>query len=370
MARAPAVAAAGRDAVAGLRRGARRRHRAARRAADRRRRAARPRRRLPARRLLQPARRRGPGPAGRRCGGAAAARRCRALVADDRAGTRAARGADASCSSSSASPTARRSGEARDDFRAQAVAVRAWVAHRAPEPYRSERRPRRHLEAGARPLPHLRPGARGRAARCACSSSPTSRRPAVQRDPDQRPNSVVAGPDNPALGTASPVSRRAAGLRRVARGPTQSRHRRDRPRRRTGEVVGHRVRARALRRAGGVVEDAGRRHRGDVVDEQRQRRRRGARPRSASSGRRSEQQRDRLLEQLADAREELRGVGAVEDAVVAGQRDVHRVAARRARRRGRPARGAMRADGEDRGLRRVDDRREARSRRTCRGSRP
>ena len=39
-----------------------------------------------------------------------------------------------------------------------------------------------------------------------------------------------------------------------------------------------------------------------------------------------ERQREGLLEQLADASEELRGVGAVEDAVVAGQRDAHRVA--------------------------------------------
>src|SRR4051812_41783040 len=41
---------------------------------------------------------------------------------------------------------------------------------------------------------------------------------------------------------------------------------------------------------------------------------------------RSERQRQRLLEQLADARQELRPVGSVEDAVVAHERQRHRVA--------------------------------------------
>ena len=87
-------------------------------------------------------------------------------------------------------------GEARDDFRAQSVAVRAWVAHRAPRAVPQQRRPRRHLEAGAGPLPHVRPRARGPPRLCLLVFTDQSP-PAVQRDPDQRPNSVVAGPDNP-----------------------------------------------------------------------------------------------------------------------------------------------------------------------------
>ena len=41
-----------------------------------------------------------------------------------------------------------------------------------------------------------------------------------------------------------------------------------------------------------------------------------------------QRQRGGLFEQLADAREEASGVGAVEDAVVAGQGDGHRAAGR------------------------------------------
>ena len=52
---------------------------------------------------------------------------------------------------------------------------------------------------------------------------------------------------------------------------------------------------------------------------------------------RLEREQERLLEPLADAPQELRGVGAVEDAVVAGQREAHDVADRRPRRRARPA---------------------------------
>src|SRR6185369_10146235 len=45
-----------------------------------------------------------------------------------------------------------------------------------------------------------------------------------------------------------------------------------------------------------------------------------------SMGSRSGEQRERSFEQLAHAREELSGVGAVEDAVVAAEREVHQVA--------------------------------------------
>ncbi len=66
----------------------------------------------------------------------------------------------------------------------------------------------------------------------------------------------------------------------------------------------------------------------------------------------------RLLEVLADLREELRGVGAVEDAVVAGERELHHRAHDDLAVADHGPR-LERADGEDRRLRRVDHRDEA-----------
>src|SRR4051794_23690410 len=60
---------------------------------------------------------------------------------------------------------------------------------------------------------------------------------------------------------------------------------------------------------------------------------------------------ERLLEVLADAREELRGVGAVEDAVVAGEGELHHRAHGHLAVADHGPR-LERADGEDRGLRR------------------
>src|SRR5918994_769783 len=69
---------------------------------------------------------------------------------------------------------------------------------------------------------------------------------------------------------------------------------------------------------------------------------------------RSERQGERVLEPLADAAEELGRVGAVEDAVVAGERELHdRPDLHLAVARDRPRRHL--ADGQDGGLRRVDD---------------
>src|SRR5919112_1059280 len=69
-----------------------------------------------------------------------------------------------------------------------------------------------------------------------------------------------------------------------------------------------------------------------------------------------ERESERLLEQVLDARQELRAVGPVEDAVVADERERHLVARDHA-----PLvvhRGLLGelADGQDRRLRRVDDR--------------
>ena len=88
-------------------------------------------------------------------------------------------------------------GEARDDFRAQSAAVRAWVAHRAPEPYRGNIGRADTLEAGTGPLPHVRPGGAGRAARCACSSSPTSRRRPSSATPTSARTAWWPGPTTP-----------------------------------------------------------------------------------------------------------------------------------------------------------------------------
>ena len=87
-------------------------------------------------------------------------------------------------------------GEARDDFRAQSAAVRAWVAHRAPEPYRSNVGRADTWKQGPGLYRTCVPGPEARRALCVLVFTDQSP-PAVQRDPDQRPNSVVAGPDNP-----------------------------------------------------------------------------------------------------------------------------------------------------------------------------
>src|SRR3954465_1842777 len=87
-------------------------------------------------------------------------------------------------------------------------------------------------------------------------------------------------------------------------------------------------------------------------------------PNSTSAGRelpraRLERQRQRLLEQLAHAGQELGAVRSVEDAVVAHERDRHRVARGDAAAIVNHRAFLERADREDRRLRRVDDGREA-----------
>ena len=84
----------------------------------------------------------------------------------------------------------------RDDFRAQAAAVRLWVARHAPPVYRGNVA----LADTWHPGPDLYrtcvPGPDPRRALCLLVFT-DQRPPSVQRDPDERPNSVVAGPDNP-----------------------------------------------------------------------------------------------------------------------------------------------------------------------------
>ena len=72
-------------------------------------------------------------------------------------------------------------------------------------------------------------------------------------------------------------------------------------------------------------------------------------------GRALERQRQRALEQRPDAGQELRRVGAVEDPVVAGERDAHRRAHDDLAVADDGPRRQL-ADREDRRLRRVDDR--------------
>jgi len=84
----------------------------------------------------------------------------------------------------------------RDEFRLQAAAVRLWAAAHAPAPYRA-----RVQDADTwRPGPHLYrtciPGPDPRRALCLLVFT-DQHPPGVRRDPDARPNSVVAGPDNP-----------------------------------------------------------------------------------------------------------------------------------------------------------------------------
>src|SRR3954452_86632 len=298
------LAPAGRDHVARLPDRARRRHGAAPRAADRRRPGARRVRRRPARRLLQSAR-----GGGRR----AAARPVRpppaAVAAEgDRRRSRRHR-ADRGGGGGAAGdrhrpppgargprPRLRRPGRRRARVRPRTRAA----------PLRGQRRAHGHVEAGAGPVPQLR-----------------------------------AGSD-----AAAVVLR----LRRHAHAPA-GRHRRPRPEPELG-----------ARRPGQPGPDRALTRRPDRWRPRGENAAHGAanspQPSRATAAR-LQRQRDRLLEDRLHAREELRRRRAAEDAVVAGDRDVHAVAGDDLA--VADDRLALHLpDRQDRRLRRVDDRRERR----------
>lgn len=117
------------------------------------------------------------------------------MIADDRAGTAllAALTLVLLAAGLAHRPSLR---SAEDDFRAQSEAVRRWVARSAPAAYR------RNVDRADtwKPGPDLFrtcvPGPDPR--RSLCLLVLTDHTPPVVRvDPDQRPNSRVAGPDNP-----------------------------------------------------------------------------------------------------------------------------------------------------------------------------
>jgi hypothetical protein len=85
---------------------------------------------------------------------------------------------------------------ARDELRAQAVAVHGWVMTQAPPAYRANLGDADTWKQGPHLFRTCVPGADPRRALCLIVFTDQDP-PAVQRDPDQRPNSVVAGPDNP-----------------------------------------------------------------------------------------------------------------------------------------------------------------------------
>jgi hypothetical protein len=85
---------------------------------------------------------------------------------------------------------------ARDAFGEQAAAVRAWVATQAPPAYRANVNRADTWKQGPNLYRTCVPGPDPRRALCLIVFT-DQHPPAVQRDPDQRPNSVVAGPDNP-----------------------------------------------------------------------------------------------------------------------------------------------------------------------------
>jgi hypothetical protein len=71
-----------------------------------------------------------------------------------------------------------------------------WVAHRAPQAYRENVDRASTWKQGPDLYRTCVPGPDPQRALCLLVFTDQSP-PAVQRDPDQRPNSVVAGPDNP-----------------------------------------------------------------------------------------------------------------------------------------------------------------------------
>jgi hypothetical protein len=76
------------------------------------------------------------------------------------------------------------------------MAVREWVATQAPPVYRANIDRADSWKQGSHLYRTCVPGPDPRRALCLIVFT-DQRPPAVQRDPDQRPNSVVAGPDNP-----------------------------------------------------------------------------------------------------------------------------------------------------------------------------
>ena len=82
-----------------------------------------------------------------------------------------------------------------------------------------------------------------------------------------------------------------------------------------------------------------------------------------------EHQQAQVAEELAQPRREARRVGAVDHAVVVGERERQDQPRHEARRRARPAASSIARDAEDRDLGLVDDRREEACRRCRRGSR-
>ena len=192
----------GRDAVARVRAGARRRRGAPARAADRGRGPARAVAALAAGGLLQPRRRRDRRAAGRALA-APAPPETPKVVADDRAGTVLLGALVPSAWPRSGSPTGPRS-RPRSATSSAGAAARALRRRAAPVRVPGEPRPRRHLAPGTSTSAHLRPGRRP--APRAVSSSHRPAPPGVTRRPDQRPNSAVAGPDNPAAGPLTPMN--------------------------------------------------------------------------------------------------------------------------------------------------------------------
>ena len=84
----------------------------------------------------------------------------------------------------------------RDAFRVQLAAARMWVAHRAPAQYAANLGRESTWKQGTDLYRTCVPGRDPRRQLCLIidTSGPS---PSVTRDPDQQPNSVLAGPDNP-----------------------------------------------------------------------------------------------------------------------------------------------------------------------------
>jgi hypothetical protein len=82
------------------------------------------------------------------------------------------------------------------DFKAQALAVRRFVAHQAPARYRPNVDRADTWHQGPDLFRTCVPGPDPRRALCLIVTTDQSP-PGVTVDPDQRPNSLVAGPDNP-----------------------------------------------------------------------------------------------------------------------------------------------------------------------------
>ena len=211
---AAALASERRDDVARVRARARRRHAPPAPPAGRRRHGPGALPGAAARGLPQPRRRRGRRPAGRATGCAAAAATLPRVVADDRAGTVLLGATALALLAIGLAHRPAIEAEARD-FERQAVSARRYVLGSAGPEFRGNVDLMDTIKQGPDLYRTCVPGPDPRRSFCVLVTTDQDP-PGVTRDPDQRPNATVSGPDNPGRRSRGSQSASATGCSRIA----------------------------------------------------------------------------------------------------------------------------------------------------------